>query len=119
MKLLLSVAAEFLMRIPKRHLIERYAEFRTGVSSQMLVGKEEHFVELFEINIKERHGIRRRADDTFVTAAKGLDRRRRIIYVIGAILFSGRSREAVPTHPRPDRSSPYLPSSIRRRDLAR
>ena len=70
-----GVAAEFLRRIPQRHLFERDAELDAGVSAQMLIREEEELVGLCEILVEERDGVRRSADDAFVLAAEGFDRR--------------------------------------------
>src|SRR5678816_3425432 len=78
MKVLFSVASQLLVRIPECHLIEGDAELRPGVQAQMLVGEEEHLVELFQVNIKERNGVRRCTNDAFIPAAERLDRGRRI-----------------------------------------
>src|SRR5687768_4773840 len=42
-----GVSTEIFMRVPQRHFIEWYSELRTGVSSEMLIGKKEHLVEFF------------------------------------------------------------------------
>jgi hypothetical protein len=77
-KLLFGVSAEVFVRIPKSHLVERDPKLGTGVSTEMLIREKEHFVELLEIDVEKRNGIRRRADDTFVSTAERLDRGGRV-----------------------------------------
>src|SRR5436190_21225256 len=74
----LGVAAKLCVRVPEGHLIERNAELRTGIPSQMLVREKEHLVELFQVDIEQRNRIRRRADDAFVASAERFDRGGRV-----------------------------------------
>src|SRR5437773_2674615 len=76
MKLFFGIPAKLFVRIPQDHLIQRNAELRSRISSQMLVREEKHLVKFFEVNIEERNGIRRCADYTLIAAAKCLDRGR-------------------------------------------
>src|SRR5437763_1480517 len=73
-KLVGGVAAEFLRRVPQRHLFEGDAELDAGVAAQVLVWEEEELIGLGEILVEEWDGVRRSADDAFVLAAEGFDR---------------------------------------------
>src|SRR5262245_30178884 len=53
-QLLGCISTQLFVRIPERHLVERDSELRPGVPSEMLVGKEEHLVELFQVNVEQR-----------------------------------------------------------------
>src|SRR6266436_218798 len=72
------VSAQFLVRIPDDHLIERDAHSVPGVATKVFVGKEENFFAGFEGPLHDGGGVGTGADRAAILAGKGLDGRGRV-----------------------------------------
>src|SRR5690606_38842582 len=67
LELRFSIAAECEVRTPQRHFCLSYAHRLCGVSTQMLVGKEDHALTARECPLEHGPGVRRRAHDAAIS----------------------------------------------------
>ena len=74
----LGVAAEFLARVPHRHLLERDPHCLGCVAAKVLIGEEQHPLAALECPFQHRAGVGGGAHDSAVAAAERLQSCRRV-----------------------------------------
>src|SRR5436305_13436480 len=77
-QLAFRISAKLFCRVPQDHLVQWNPKLDARVAPQMLVWEEEKFIRLLQALVKERHGVRRSANDPSLLSAESFDRGGRV-----------------------------------------